>query len=327
MTSPYGFSMMPLENRREVLVRLAVEAERAGHAAFYLPETWAYDTSVLLGEVAARTERIELGTGVLGVWNRSAATIAMAASTLDAISGGRFALGLGASTAQLVEGLHDVRYAAPVERMRRVLTQVRALLKGERVPLAPDASARPLRLNLPPAPRVPIYLAGLSPETVRLAGELADGWMPFLYPRSRLREGMTLLREGRARATEARDLPRIVPSLPTVIAADAGEARKGAAWFVAFYLTSMGPFYPRIISRLGFEREVQAVIAANTTRGSAVVPPEAEVLLDELTVYGTPDAARERLSRWQQAGAELPILLLPPQLEPAQIDFVLSALA
>jgi alkanesulfonate monooxygenase SsuD/methylene tetrahydromethanopterin reductase-like flavin-dependent oxidoreductase (luciferase family) len=326
VSAPLGFSMMPLENRHDVLVRLAIEAERAGHAAFYLPETWAHDTTVLLGEVAARTERIEIGTGVLGVWNRSAATIAMAASTLDTVSGGRFALGLGASTAQLVEGLHDVPYAAPIDRMRRVLTQVRALLKGERVPLTPGAGARALRLNLPPAPRVPIYLAGLSAETVRLAGELADGWMPFLYPRARLREGMALLREGRGRATEPRDLPRIVPSLPTVIAADGGEARKGAAWFVAFYLTSMGPFYPRTISRLGFEREVQAVIAANTTRGSAVVPPEADVLLDELTIYGTPDEARARLARWREAGAELPILLLPPQLETAQIDFVLSAL-
>jgi len=309
-----------------VLVRLAIEVERAGHAAFYLPETWAHDTTVLLGEVAARTERIELGTGVLGVWNRSAATIAMAASTLEAASGGRFSLGLGASTAQLVEGLHDVRYAAPVERMRRVLTQVRALLKGERVPLAPGVGARALRLNLPASPRVPIYLAGLSSETIRLAGELADGWMPFLYPRSRLRDGMAVLREGRARASAPRDLPRIVPNLPTVIAADGGEARTGAAWFVAIYLTSMGPFYPRIISRLGFEREVQAVIAANSTRGSAVVPPEAEALLDELTVYGTPDEARARLARWREAGAELPILLLPPQLEPRQIDLVLSAL-
>ena len=327
MPGPLGFSMMPLENRHEVLVRLAIEAERAGHSAFYLPETWAHDTTVLLGEVAARTSRVELGTGVLGVWNRSAATIAMAATTLDAISGGRFALGLGASTAQLVEGLHDVPYTTPVDRMRQVLTQVRALLGGERVPLTPGAGARPLRLNLPPAPRVPIYLAGLSPDTVRLAGELADGWMPFLYPRSRLREGMALLREGRGRAVAPRHPPRIVPSLPTVIAADGAEARRGAAWFVAFYLTSMGPFYPRTISRLGFEREVQAVIAANTTRGSAVVPPEANVLLDELTVYGTPDEARERLHHWRQAGAELPILLLPPQLEPTQIDFVLSALA
>ena len=71
---------------------------------------------------------------------------------------------------------------------------------------------------------------------------------------------------------------------------------------------------------------MQAVIAANSTRGSAVVPPEADVLLDELTMYGTPDEARERLARWHEAGAELPILLLPPQLETAQIDFVLSAL-
>jgi alkanesulfonate monooxygenase SsuD/methylene tetrahydromethanopterin reductase-like flavin-dependent oxidoreductase (luciferase family) len=327
VTVPLGFSLMPLENRREVLVRLAIEAERAGHTAFYLPETWAYDTTVLLGEVAARTTRIGLGTGILGVWNRSAATIAMAASTLDAISGGRFALGLGASTAQLVEGLHDVPYAAPVERMRQVLTQVRALLKGERVPLSPGSGARALRLNLPPAPRVPIYLAGLSPETVRLAGELADGWLPFLYPRSCLRDGVALLREGRARATAPRDLPRVVPSIPTVVAADSAEARQGAAWFVSFYLTSMGPFYPRTISRLGFEREVKAVVAANTTRGSAVVPPEAEVLLDELTVYGTPDEARARLARWRLAGAELPVLLLPPQLEPAQIDFALAAFA
>jgi alkanesulfonate monooxygenase SsuD/methylene tetrahydromethanopterin reductase-like flavin-dependent oxidoreductase (luciferase family) len=326
MMPPLGFSMMPLENRHAILVRLAVEAERAGHAAFYLPETWAHDTTVLLGEIAARTSMIGLGTGILGVWNRSAATIAMAASTLDAVSGGRFALGLGASTAQLVEGLHDVPFTAPVERMRRVLTQVRALLKGERVPLAPGAGARALRLNLPPAPRVPIYLAGLSPESVRLAGELADGWIPFLYPRSRLKDGIALLREGRARAGAPADPPRVVPSIPAVIAPDADEARKGAAWFVAFYLTSMGPFYPRTISRLGFEREVKAVIAANTTRGSAVVPPEAEILLDELTVYGTPDEAKRRIARWRQAGANLPILLLPPQLEPAQLDFALATL-
>jgi alkanesulfonate monooxygenase SsuD/methylene tetrahydromethanopterin reductase-like flavin-dependent oxidoreductase (luciferase family) len=111
-----------------------------------------------------------------------------------------------------------------------------------------------------------------------------------------------------------------------VVAADADEARKGAAWFVAFYLTSMGPFYPRTISRLGFAKEVEAVIAANTTRGSAVVPPDAEVLLDELTVYGTPDQARARLARWQEAGAAMPILLLPPNQTSAQIDFALEAL-
>jgi alkanesulfonate monooxygenase SsuD/methylene tetrahydromethanopterin reductase-like flavin-dependent oxidoreductase (luciferase family) len=88
----------------------------------------------------------------------------------------------------------------------------------------------------------------------------------------------------------------------------------------------MGPFYPGNIARLGFAKEVAAVQTANTTRGSAVVPPEAKVLLEELTVYGTPAEARARLARWQQAGAALPILLLPPNLSPAQIDFTLDAL-
>ena len=195
----------------------------------------------------------------------------------------------------------------------------------ERIPLAAATGARPLRLNLPPAPAVPIYLAGLAADSIRLAGELADGWIPFLYPRSRLAEGTALLKEGAARAGALRELPLVCPSMPAVVAADPAEARAGAAWFVSFYLTSMGPFYPRTLSRLGFEKEVRAVVAANTTRGSATIPPEAEVLLEELTVYGTPGEARARLARWQAAGAALPILLLPPNLEPKQIDFALEA--
>jgi alkanesulfonate monooxygenase SsuD/methylene tetrahydromethanopterin reductase-like flavin-dependent oxidoreductase (luciferase family) len=322
--APVGVSLMPLENRRASIVRLATEAERRGYAGFFLPETWAHDVTVLLAEAAVRTERIGLGTGILSVWGRTPGTLAMAAATLHDVSGGRFTLGLGASTAQLVEGLHDVPYRDPFERMRRTIVQVRALLAGERLPLG-AAGGRPLRLNVPPAP-VPIHLAGLAPETIRLAGELADGWLPFLYPRARLPEGRALLAEGAARVSPARALPAIVPSLPTVVAADAAEARKGAAWFVSFYLTSMGPFYPRTISRLGFAKEVEAVIAANPTRGSAEVPPEAEALLDELTVYGTPEQARARLAGWQQAGAAMPVLLLPPNQTTAQIDFALEAL-
>jgi alkanesulfonate monooxygenase SsuD/methylene tetrahydromethanopterin reductase-like flavin-dependent oxidoreductase (luciferase family) len=325
MKSPVAVSLMPLENRRETIVGLATAAEKRGYAALFLPETWAYDVTVLLAEAAVRTERIGLGTGILSVWGRSPGTLAMAAATLHDVSGRRFALGLGASTAQLVEGLHDTPFRAPFERMRRTVVQVRALLAGERLPLA-AAGARPLRLNLPPRAGVPIHLAGLTPETIRLAGEVADGWMPFLFPRSRLAEGVALLRQGADRVSPARALPIIVPSLPTVVAADAAEARQAAAWFVAFYMTSMGPFYPRTISRLGFAKEVEAVIAANTTRGSAVVPEEAEALLDELTVYGTPEQARARLARWQQAGVAMPILLLPPNQTPAQIDFALEAL-
>lgn len=192
-------SVMPLENRRETLLAVATAADRLGYDGFFLPETWAFDVTVLLAEAALRTERIALGTGIVSVWSRSAGTLAMAAATLSAISGGRFVLGLGASTAQLTEGLHDVPFAAPVARMRQVITQVRALLRGERVPLAVTPGARPLKLNVPSGQAAPIYLAALTDASIRLAGELTDGWIPFLYPVSRLAEGMALLREGAAR--------------------------------------------------------------------------------------------------------------------------------
>jgi len=319
-----GLSLMPLDNRRATILRLASSADRLGYDAFFLTETWAHDTTVLLAEAAVRTTRVRLGTGILGVWGRTAAQLAMASASLHETSGGRFTLGLGASTAQLAEGLHDVPFRTPAATLRRVVAQVRALLAGERIPLASDTRARPLKLNLPAVPGLPIYLAGLSADSVRLAGEIADGWLPFLFPRARMADGIALLREGAARASTGRPLPAICPTLPTVVDIDPVRARERAAWFVAFYLTSMGPFYPRTIARLGFEREVQAVIAANTTRGSAIVPPEAEVLLDELLVWGTPDAARARLARWQEAGAALSILLLPPHLETAQLDLALE---
>src|SRR5439155_21025811 len=232
---------MPLENRRDVLIALATDADRLGYEAFCLPETWAYDVTVLLAEAAVKTKHITLGTGILGVWNRSAGT-----------------LGLGASTPQLTEGLHDVTCTSPVAQLRRIVTQVRALLRGERIPLERVTAARALKLNLPSGPDVPIFLAALADESVRLAGELADGWLPFLYPRSHLAAGRTLLAEGAARRREGAAELIVAPSVPTAVAEDAAVARQGAAWFVAFYLTTMGALYRQSLVRRGFAKEVEA---------------------------------------------------------------------
>jgi alkanesulfonate monooxygenase SsuD/methylene tetrahydromethanopterin reductase-like flavin-dependent oxidoreductase (luciferase family) len=317
---------MPLENRHDVFVALATEADHLGYDAFFLPETWAYDTTVLLAEAAVKTERITLGTGILGVWNRSAATLAMAASTLATVSRGRFVLGLGASTAQLAEGLHDVPFAAPVARMRRTLQQVRALLRGERIPLAVATGARPLKLNLLPVPDLPIYLAALGDASVRLAGELADGWTPFIYPRRELASGIARLREGAARGGHPDRLPVVSPSIPTVVCDDPARAREGAAWFAAFYIVSMGTLYRQSLARQGFAKEVEAVLAANAPKFAGVVPPDAEELLEELVVFGTPAEARRRLARWYEAGAALPVLLLRPNLSHEELQFTLNAL-
>jgi alkanesulfonate monooxygenase SsuD/methylene tetrahydromethanopterin reductase-like flavin-dependent oxidoreductase (luciferase family) len=316
---------MPLENRYDVAIGLATEGDRLGYDGFFMPETWAFDMTVLLAEAAVRTERITLGTGILGIWNRSAATVAMAATTLSTISRGRFVLGLGASTPQLAEGLHDTPFDAPLARMRGLVTQVRALLRGERIPLAVTTSARALKLNVPPAPELPIYLAALGDGSTRLAGELADAWMPFLYPWSQLAIGVERLREGAARGGHPDRVPIICPSVPVVVADDAAKAREGAAWFVAFYLTTMGTIYRDSLKRQGYGTAVEAVLAANTPKFAGAVPADAEELLEQLIVYGTPAEARRRLARWHAAGAAMPILLLRPNLEPAEIALTLDA--
>ena len=202
---------------------------------------------------------------------------------------------------------------------------MRALLGGERVPLAVATGARALKLNLAPSGAVPIFLAALTDESVRLAGELADGWLPFLYPRRCLAQGLELLREGAARSGDAARRVSVYPTVPTVVADDPAEARAGAAWFVSFYLTTMGPLYRRSLARQGFGREIDAVIGANTPKFAAAVPPEADRLLDELTAYGTPAEARERLGQWHAAGADMPLVFLRPNLTREQIERTLSA--
>jgi len=250
----------------------------------------------------------------------------MAAATLAALSGGRFTLGLGISTPQLAEGLHDVKFELPLGRLRRTIGQVRALQRGERIPLAVATSARPLKLNVPPSPEIPIYVAAIGEQSVRMTGELADGWVPFIYPRSCLRQGIEQLREGAARGGHPDRLPSVCPSVPAVVAPDAATAREGAAWFVAFYLVNMGTLYRQSLVRQGFGKEVEAVLAANAPKFTGAVPPDADALLEELIVFGTPAEARVRLARWHAAGAEMPVLLLRPQMAPQELDFTLKAL-
>jgi alkanesulfonate monooxygenase SsuD/methylene tetrahydromethanopterin reductase-like flavin-dependent oxidoreductase (luciferase family) len=324
MRSRIGLSVMPLETRREAIVGLATEGDRLGYDGFFVPETWAYDITVLLAEAATRTTRITLGTGILGIWSRSAATIAMAAATLHAVSGGRFVLGLGASTPQLAEGLHDTRFEAPVPRMRRMVTQIRALLRGERIPLEVTTSARALKLNVPPAPELPIHVAALGDAMTRLAGELADAWAPFLYPLSQLATGVERLREGAARGGHPDRLPEIHPCLPAVVADTDAKAREGAAWFVAFYVTTMGTVYRDSLTRQGYGKAVDAVLAANAPKFTGAVPADADELLEQLVVYGSPPEARRRLGRWHEAGAAFPVLLLRPNLAPEERALVLE---
>src|SRR5215207_2425229 len=202
--SRVGAGITPFQADDEATIRLAVAAEELGYARFGAAEGWTHDAVVLLTRIAGVTSRIGLATAVLPVWSRTPAAIAMAAASLQRASGGRFALGLGASSPPLVEGLHGLTWQEPLGRMRATLVAVRALLDGARVPLDRER-IRPLRLGAPPEQRVPIFLAALAPASVRLAGELADHWLPFLWARSRLSDGRALDHDRGCNERPARD--------------------------------------------------------------------------------------------------------------------------
>jgi alkanesulfonate monooxygenase SsuD/methylene tetrahydromethanopterin reductase-like flavin-dependent oxidoreductase (luciferase family) len=324
-TRPLAVGVVPLETRRDVVVHLACRAEELGYSAFYVAEGWGHDAAVLLAEIATRTERIRIGTGVLNVWGRSAGTLAMLATSLDELSGGRFDLGLGSGSPVLAEGLHDTAFREPVRRLATVTRQVRGLLDGERLNPSVAGAAPALRLAVRSRSRVPITLAALGPAATAVAGELADNWAPFLLPRSGLPAYRGHLERGAARG--GRDgLPGVRPAIPVALSDDPAAARRAAAWWVAFYLTSMGPLYATTLRRLGHGREVDDVVAANPGRGTAEVPPSAEGLLDELTLRGDAPTIRAGLDHWYASGADMPTLALPPGADLADLDRTLEAL-
>ena len=281
---------------------------------------------MLLTQIAGVTSRIGLATTVLPVWSRTPAAIAMAAASLQRASGGRFALGLGAGSPPLVQGLHGLTWEQPIDRMRDTLVAVRALLDGARLPLEREG-VRPLRLGAPPEQRVPILLAALAPASVRLAGELADHWLPFLWARSRIPDGRELLAEGEA-AAEGSTATMVSASVPLAIAQDEETARQIAAGWLLAYLTRMGPLYPRMLrDHFGFADEVEALLDANPDGGMPRLPSAAERLARDLTVMGTYDEAPDAARLWLEAGADTVDVVLPIGFPEEQLREMLEAVA
>jgi len=324
--SRVGAGVTPFQTDADATIRLAVAAEGLGYARFGCAEGWTHDAVVALAQIAGVTSRIGLATTVLSVWSRTPAAIAMAAASLQRASDGRFALGLGASSPPLVEGLHGLTWQQPLARMRTTLVVVRALLDGARLPLDRE-HVRPLRLGAAHERRVPILLAALAPPSIRLAGELADHWLPFLWARSRIADGRSLLAEGEA-AAEDSTATTVAASVPLALAQDEQTASQIAAGWLLAYLTRMGPLYPRMLrDQFGFAREVDALLDANAGGGPPRLPAAAERLARDVTVMGTYEEAPDTIRAWLEAGADTIDLVLPLGVPEEQHREMLEAAA
>lgn len=323
-----GIALTPMETRREVIVEMAVQADRLGYELFSVPEGWGFDSTLVLTEIALKTEQIKIMSGILSIWGRTAGTIAMSAATLADISGGRYVLGLGASTKALVEGFHGIPFEKPTRRFRETVRAVRRILNGERAPVPDAVDSRPLRLGQPPRPDVPIYLAGLGPQSVRAAAQLAEGWFPYLVARDRFRSWVPDILKIRSRAGRAGDPFTVVAGPNVAVNADMAAAQQVVASNLAWYVSAMGDAYANSLTQQGFADAVAAIRAANAklTPATGVVPAEARPLLDQLAAYGPAAKVRETVESWDEA-VDINAIGIPPGLPWDQIEAIIRAAA
>jgi F420-dependent oxidoreductase-like protein len=292
------------------------EAERLGYDSAWTAEAYGSDAATILGWLAGQTERIRLGAAIFQIPGRSAAMTAMTAVTIDHLSEGRFILGLGVSGPQVSEGWHGVRFGRQLARTRDYIAVVRMALARERVvyegetlqlPL-PDGPGKALKLTIAPVQeRIPIYLAAVGPKNTALAGELADGWLPYLVAPEHLGALRGPLEEGAARAGRSLDGFDIAPNVPVAIGDDLAAARDAIRPVLALYVGGMGSreknFYNKLVVDYGFPdaaRKVQDLfLDGRREEAMAALPDE---LIDLVALVGPRDRVRDRLRAFRDAG-------------------------
>jgi F420-dependent oxidoreductase-like protein len=300
------------------VVDFAVEAEKLGLDVCWVAEAWGADAPSALGFIAARTERMLLGSGVLQVGTRSPVAVAQTAITLSNLSGGRFLLGLGASGPQVIEGLHGVSFSRPLARMRETVEIVRQVFAGGKVSysgtqfqIPRPGEAVPMRLSTAAQHTIPIYLAALSPAMLRLTGEIADGWLGTSFvPEGAADAYFTHLDTGLAAAGRSRADLDICQGAEVAFAADQDKLRRmiaGRKKELAFSLGGMGSsstnYYNQAYSRQGWA-EVAAEVRERWQQGDR--DGAAQLVTDEMvlatTLIGTEEMVRARLAVWRDAG-------------------------
>ena len=298
-------------------VGFVVEADRLGAHSVWVPEAWGQDALTPLAYLAARTERIRLGSGIAQIGARTPANLAMAALSLQALSDGRFLLGLGTSGPQVMEGWHGVRFTSPLSATRETIEIVRRVAAGEKLehhgrvfqlPL-PDGPGRAIRSMLAPA-TVPIYIAALGPKNLALTGEIADGWIGSAFLAEHAADAfLPFLAEGAARAGGGRspaDLDLLIP-VAVEFTDDVDEAAARHARGYAFTIGAMGSkdtnFYNAAFARQGFGDDVAAVqalwLAGRREEAAARVPLEIGL---KTNLLGTPAMVKDRLRLYRKAG-------------------------
>ena len=327
------------------LVDYTIAADRMGVDQAWSAEAWGMDAIVPLAYLAAKTERIQLGTGILQISSRVPSMIAMTAQSMDTVSKGRFILGLGVSGPQVVEGLHGAAFAQPLGRLRECVEIVKMGLAGEKLQYSgkhyvlprPGGEGKPIRLAQPPRPNLPIYLATLGPKSLQMTGELANGWLGTCFLPEHADVFLDDLRAGAEKAgrsladidIEAGGYFEVSDDVERLIA----QLKPGLAFTLGAMGSAKTNFYNDAYCRAGYEDDAKAVqslwISGKRDDAVARVPDE---LVLKANLIGTKDMVRERIRAFADAGVNTLRLGTGGQSWPertaaleAAMDFIKSA--
>ncbi|MEU4325081.1 LLM class F420-dependent oxidoreductase [Nonomuraea dietziae] len=305
---------------KETVAELA-DYEKAGLDIVFVAEAYSFDAVSQMGYIAARTERLEIASGILPIYSRTPTLLAMTAAGMDYVSDGRFTLGLGASGPQVIEGFHGVPYTAPLGRTREVIEICRKVWERERVtyegkhytlPLPADKGTglgKPLKLiNHPVRSRIPIVVAAIGPKNVELTAEIAEGWEPIFYMPEKAADvwGPSLAAGKAKRDASLGELDVIAQAALYIGEEGAGLLELGRS-MAALYIGGMGAkgknFYNELACRYGYEKEAEQIqelyLAGSKKEAEALVPQE---LLEKMSLIGSEGFVRDRVQAMRESG-------------------------
>lgn len=311
--------------------------EKAGLDIVWVAEAYGFDAPTLMGYIAARTERVQIGSGILPIYSRTPALLAQTAAGLDAISEGRAILGLGSSGPQVIEGWHGVAYDKPVERTREIVDICRRVWRREvithegaayTIPLPPEKGTglgKPLKMITHPVREaIPVYVASLGPKNVEMTAEVADGWLPIFYlPEKADRVWGGPLAKGKANRAPDLGPLEIVAGGMVAIGDGLEHLRDAARSTVALYVGGMGArgrnFYNALFRRYGYEEEAEKIqdlyLEGKKDEAAAAVP--AEVLAD-MSLVGSPGYVQERIAAFKESGVTV-LSITPVGPDPVRV--------
>src|SRR6267154_1547184 len=317
-----GIGVAPFGAKASVNLDFVRHAESLGYDSAWTAEAYGNDAVSTAGWVLANTTRLRCGTAIMQMPARTPAMAAMTAMTLDALSGGRFILGLGASGPQVVEGWHGVAYGKPLLRTREYIAIIRKIIAraeplsyaGEhyRIPFAglgATGLGKPLKSIMHGNPKMKIYTASIAPASIRNSAEVADWMFPRFMNPQRFELFEPHLNAGFAKSGNQKSLATydVCPFVPVSMGDDLDEARLPIKQNLALYIGGMGArdknFYNDAAKRLGYEaaaiRIQDAFLVGRKAEAVAAVP---DALVDEIALVGSADRIRDRLQAWKDAG-------------------------